>query len=190
MSEPLVGADGQLKEHATLAEARALAHPLRLRILRLCLDTALTNRQLAERLGLDAGTVLHHVRTLTKTGFLRAEPVRTGNRGALERPYRATQKSWRLDTDAVDPSNAVGLAMVDAFRAQYAEAGRESTLSTTMLGVRLKPAAQQAFVERLSHLVRDLKEADDPDGEPVSFYAGLHRQSRPQPGEEPGREPG
>ena len=34
---------------ATPAEAKALASPLRLRILRLCLDQALTNKQLAER---------------------------------------------------------------------------------------------------------------------------------------------
>ena len=59
---------------ATEAEAKALASPLRLRILRLCLDQALTNKQLAGRLGRDPGTVLHHVRTLVATGFL-AEPV-------------------------------------------------------------------------------------------------------------------
>ncbi len=180
-AEPVIGADGVPRQTATLAEARALAHPLRLRILRLCLDTALTNRQLADRLEMDPGTVLHHVRTLARTGFLAADPVRTGPRGALERPYRATLKSWRVDTDAVDPSNAVGLAMVDAFRAQYAEAGRASTLTTAMLGVRLKPDAQEAFVRRVTELVTELKDADDPDGEPVSFYVGLHHQSRPQP---------
>ncbi|HEV8373300.1 MAG TPA: winged helix-turn-helix domain-containing protein, partial [Actinomycetota bacterium] len=78
---------------ATPEEARALANPLRLRILRLSLDQALTNKQLAERLGMDPGTVLHHVRTLVRTGFLAAEAVRQGERGALEKPYRATGKS-------------------------------------------------------------------------------------------------
>ena len=42
-----------VRRPATAAEAKALAHPLRIRILRLCLDQALTNKQLAERLGKD-----------------------------------------------------------------------------------------------------------------------------------------
>src|SRR3970282_146560 len=81
---------------ATADEMRALAHPLRLRILRVTLDRPLTNRQIAERLGRDPGTPLHHVRTLVRGGFLAPEEVRTGKRGALERPYRATGKSWRI----------------------------------------------------------------------------------------------
>ena len=55
---------------ATRAEARALAHPLRLRILRLCLDEALTNREIAERVREQPATVLYHVRTLVRNGFL------------------------------------------------------------------------------------------------------------------------
>ncbi len=178
-----VTVDGQAKRQATLAEARALAHPLRLRILRLCLDTALTNRQLADRLGMDPGTVLHHVRTLTRTGFLAAEPVRAGNRGALERPYLATRKSWRVDVDEVDREGAVGLAMVDAFRDQFAEAGPASTVRTAMVGIRLLPEQLEAFADRMDALVRDLITADDPAGQPLSFYLGLHRQARPQPAE-------
>lgn len=181
MADPQVDEGRATKRQATLAEARALAHPLRLRILRLCLDTALTNRQLADRLGMDPGTVLHHVRTLTRTGFLAPEPVRTGNRGALERPYRATKKSWRVDVDEVDREGAVGLAMVDAFRDQFAEAGPSSTVRTAMLGIRLGPDALAAFTQRLDELVRDASDSDDPAGEPLSFYLGLHRQARPQP---------
>jgi DNA-binding transcriptional ArsR family regulator len=68
---------------ATPEEAKALANPVRLRILRLCLDEALTNKQLAERLGRDPGTVLHHVRSLVATGFLVPDEVRQGEKGAL-----------------------------------------------------------------------------------------------------------
>src|SRR5919201_57526 len=55
---------------ATAEEAKAMGHPMRLRILRLCLDQELTNKQLAERLGKDPGTLLHHVRILVNAGFL------------------------------------------------------------------------------------------------------------------------
>ena len=52
---------------ATDAEARALASGLRLRILRLTLDEALTNKEIAERVGRNPASVLHHVRTLVDT---------------------------------------------------------------------------------------------------------------------------
>jgi predicted ArsR family transcriptional regulator len=82
---------------ATDEEARAIASPLRLRILRLCLDRPLTNKQIAQVLGRDPASVLYHVRTLVRTGFLVAEGERRGARGAREVPYRATGKSWVLD---------------------------------------------------------------------------------------------
>src|SRR5215208_5813154 len=99
----------------TAAEAKALSHPLRMRILRLCLDEALTNKQLAARLGRDPGTVLHHVRTLVRTGFLVPEEVRQGEKGALEKPYRATGRSWSLSLD-VDPAteHTASQAMLEA----------------------------------------------------------------------------
>jgi DNA-binding transcriptional ArsR family regulator len=76
------------------ARARALSSPLRLRILRLCLHKARTNKEIAGILKVNPATALHHVRTLLATGFLRAEEPRTGNRGAREIPYRATGLSW------------------------------------------------------------------------------------------------
>src|ERR687894_44426 len=109
---------------ATVEEAKALANPLRLRILRLTLDQALTNKQLAERLDRDPGTVLHHVRTLVRTGFLVPEEVRQGDKGALEKPYRATGKSWTLSLDADrEVETSASQAMLDAFLAELAEAG-------------------------------------------------------------------
>src|SRR3954454_16351248 len=77
------------------ADARALASTLRLRILRLCLDEPMTNREIALRLDRNPATILHHVRTLTDRGFLAAQPVRRGTRGSREVPYLATRKSWR-----------------------------------------------------------------------------------------------
>ena len=61
---------------ASEREAKALAHPLRLRILRLCWQHELTNKQLAERLDRDPGTVLYHVRQLVAAGLLEQAPVR------------------------------------------------------------------------------------------------------------------
>src|SRR5262245_44839912 len=53
---------GAPRRSATEAEARALASAVRLRIMRLCLDRPLTNKEIAERLGVNPATTLHHVR--------------------------------------------------------------------------------------------------------------------------------
>jgi DNA-binding transcriptional ArsR family regulator len=106
---------------ATVDEAKAVAHPLRLRILRLCGQDELTNRQLADRLGRDPGTVLYHVRQLVDAGFLETTQIRSGVRGALEKPYRSTGLSWRL---ALDGTAADGsMAPIEAFTDELREAG-------------------------------------------------------------------
>src|SRR3954471_22982600 len=109
------------KREATTDEARALANPLRLRILRLCLDEALTNKQLADALGRDPGSTLHHVRMLVDTGFLEPTEVRQGTKGALEKPYRSTGKAWQLSVSAPDHRAGANLAVVDAFRDELSE---------------------------------------------------------------------
>ena len=150
-----------------------MAHPLRLRILRLCLDEALTNRALADRLREQPATVLYHVRTLVKSGFLVAEDERRGRRGAREIPYRATRKSWTLD---FEPTGSAHVAPVDAFRAEMLEAGAEAVLETARLGIRLRPAALRRLRRRIQTAVTRAHDDDDPDGEPVSLYVGLHRR--------------
>ena len=165
---------------ATHDEARALSNPLRLRILRLCLDRAMTNEELAARLGLNAGTVLHHVRLLVATGFLAPEDERRGARGSVERPYRATGKSWTLDVGEEEGSgktNVGTLALIDAFRAEVAESPPEYQVTGARLGVRLTAEQRDAFQARLDALTHDLKDADDPAGEPYGFFAGMHRRA-------------
>lgn len=152
---------------------RALAHPLRLRILRLTLDQALTNKELAERLERDPGTVLHHVRTLVRGGFLVAEKVRGGKRGALERPYRSTGKSWMV---RMAPNLDHTVSVIDAVREEILEAGRDAALSTLRLGVRLT-AADLAELRRRVHALGDEFEVRaDPEGEPIGILAVVHRR--------------
>lgn len=109
------------RRDATAREAKALGHPLRLRILRLCGQGDLTNRQLADRLERDPGTVLHHVRQLVGAGFLEPAPVRTGASGALEKPYRSTGRSWWLSSPLTPADPA--LPGLTAFTEELAESG-------------------------------------------------------------------
>jgi predicted ArsR family transcriptional regulator len=159
----------------TDAEARALASAVRLRILRLCLDEALTNKETAARLDRNPATVLHHVRTLLDTGFLVAEPDRRGARGAREVPYRATGKSWLMD-GAGGPAPGRDPALA-AFLEEVAATG-EQRLESTRLGLRLS-AADRAELDRRLHELLDsyARRPADPDGEKWSLYLGMHPEA-------------
>jgi DNA-binding transcriptional ArsR family regulator len=158
---------------ATRAEARALAHPLRLRILRLCLDEALTNRELADRLDQDPATVLYHVRTLLRTGFLRREAERRGRRGAREIPYRSTRKSWTL---SFEPDTTGTLAMVDATRSELVEAGADGVLELIRTAARLSPERVGELLTRVQALIEETVADDGSGDESVGILVAVHRR--------------
>jgi predicted ArsR family transcriptional regulator len=163
---------------ATPQEARALANPIRLRIIRLCRERSLTNKELAIRLGRDPGTILHHVRMLVAAGFLAPDPERRGARGATERPYRSTGKSWTLDVGDDAPGM---LAMLDAVREELGEGTARDIRTMSRLAVRLSPQGAEHFDVRLSALVEELAAADEPDGEAFGFFVVLHRTREDRP---------
>ena len=151
------------------ADARALASTLRLRILRLCLDEPMTNRELAERLDRNPATLLHHVRTLVDRGFLAAQPVRRGARGSREVPYLATGKSWR--TPGLEGSTRI---LIDTFLEEVALVD-PSEVVATRLGLRLEPAGYEELVQRVSAVFEEFAaRAPTPGGTPYSLFFALH----------------
>jgi DNA-binding transcriptional ArsR family regulator len=160
------------RRRATDKEARALASAVRLRILRLCLDEPLTNKEIAERLDRNPASVLHHVRTLLDTGFLVAEPERRGARGAREVPYRATGKSWLMDIgDRPAPARDPLLA---AFLEKVAAVG-EQPLESARLGLRLSAADREELSRRLRELLDEYaRRPSDPDGQKWPVHLGMH----------------
>jgi predicted ArsR family transcriptional regulator len=158
---------------ATPGEIRALANPLRLRILRLCLDEALTNQEIATRLDRDPGTTLFHVRRLVSEGFLTAEDERPGPRGRIERPYRATGKSWTIRV-AGDASHAS--ATVEAVRQEIVAYGDESVVANVRLGVRLTKRDLASLTRRVRAIGDEYAERDNPNGEPVGVLLLIHRR--------------
>lgn len=165
------------RREATPEEARALANPLRLRILRLCLDEALTNKQIADRLQRDPGTSLHHVRMLVEAGFLEATDVRTGAHGALEKPYRSTGKSWEVSVAESAVREDAHLAVVDAFRSELQEAGAGRTVLLARFANRLDDESLTDFTERLRALLEEFATRDDPGGTPFAFLVGGHQRA-------------
>jgi predicted ArsR family transcriptional regulator len=151
-----------------------------LRILRLCLDEERTNKELADALDRDPGTIFHHVRILVDGGFLRAGEPRRGARGSREKPYLATRLSWGLDFRSAPERVDTTAAMAEAFRDELAEAiaamGRDAILELTRLGVRLRPGDQEELIARLVALYEEFQTRDDPAGEPLSLLLALHRR--------------
>ncbi|HEY8373997.1 MAG TPA: winged helix-turn-helix domain-containing protein [Pseudonocardiaceae bacterium] len=158
---------------ATEAEAATLASAIRLRIIRLTHHEALTNREIAERLGRDPATTLHHVRRLVDHGFLRALPPRRGRRGSREIPYRSTGLSWWLE-DMGNFSLPVREAVLEAFLSEVAEVGT-GDLEQSRLVLRLDEAGLDELRRRLHDLLDEFAaRPSDPDGRSVAVYLALY----------------
>ena len=161
---------------ATDDEAKALASSLRLRILRICLHEPHTNKEIAAILKRDPASILHHVRTLVRTGFLVPEAERRGARGAREVPYRATRKSWHLSTPAQDR------AMIDTFLEEVALVPADQ-IDSARLGLRLSEADMTEFRDRLRELLDYFAERPDDLTQPAwSLFVSVHPDpNQPEP---------
>lgn len=155
------------RRSATDAEARALASGLRLRILRLTLDEALTNKEIADALGRNPASVLHHVRTLVDNGFLCAEAPRRGTRGAREIPYRSTGKAWNMDTQGVTAG-----PIVEAFLSEIADVPPHQRELSRM---RVNGSDLTEFRNRLYDLLLEFyRRPHDSESAPHSIFVAIH----------------
>ena len=73
------------------AELRALAHPLRLRLMELFAETPRTTKQVADLLGEPPTRLYHHVAALERAGLLHLKETRR-NRGTTEKWFEATSR--------------------------------------------------------------------------------------------------
>jgi predicted ArsR family transcriptional regulator len=178
------------KRPPTAAEARALGHPLRLRILFACRERARTNKELVEALGSTPGTIHYHLKPLVAEGFLQPEAPRPGPRGSTEQPYRSTGKSWEL-SGTPQGSRTLLEVGVDELEAARAEA----IVHLTRLGLTLRPADVEELDTRLGQLVEEFADrslsrpgapADElpDDAASLTLFVALHR---PEGGDDPAR---
>lgn len=155
------------------ARARALSSPLRLRVLRLCAFEARTNKELAELLEVNPGTMLHHVRTLVQTGFLAAEPERSGAGGAREVPYRATGRSWTTQVPGLSP------VLLETFLQQI-DGVPPDMIDVSWMGLKLNGQHREEFERRLFELMDEFKErGPDADGETIGVFTSVYADFNP-----------
>ena len=161
------------RRDADEAEAKALASTLRLRILRATLHEPRTNKEIAEVLGLNPASVLHHVRTLVDTGFLIEQPTRRGARGSRERPYLASGKSFYVSTGLDWPEGGRDL-LLETFLEEI-KGLEPGQLDSARLGFRLTAEDRRRVQDRLQAVLDEIATMpSDPEGEPWSLYLGLH----------------
>lgn len=166
--------DEMERRKATEAEASALASGIRLRIIRLTKSEALTNKELAERLGRDPATTLHHVRKLVDTGFLQPQPARRGKRGAKEIPYLSTGLSWALLFNGSSHYRDISCAMLEAYLGEIAETD-VGDLRQRRLVVRMAPEEREELESRIRELLDEFQARPARrDGDHVAVYVATY----------------
>lgn len=142
-----------------------------MRILRLAAQGELTNQQLASALDVSPGTSLYHVRTLLKAGLLEAGDVRTGDRGALERPYKSTGVTWWLNDPLKDAGDDARMAPLRQFWEELVAGPADNLATYATFLLHLTPADVVELDRQLLKVVDRwvLSEADrkaDPQATP------------------------
>jgi DNA-binding transcriptional ArsR family regulator len=154
-------------EGITQQLAKALAHPLRVRILSSLHKGISSPNQLAQELGEPLGNVSYHVKTLLEYNcveLVKTEP----RRGAVEHFYRATERAFFSDSDwAKIPASArkgisgvilesIGQGATDALVAGTIEGRTDSHLTDTPLLL-----DEQGWTEITELLAETLKRANE-----------------------------
>src|SRR5689334_24067742 len=97
----------------------------------------LTNRELAQRLGVDPGHLHFHVRMLLRAGLI--ELADTEGRGR-EKPYRAVAKGFRVAPELLAAGGASDLqaAMIEQVQRAHGLYSEQGTFRGAQLELRLK----------------------------------------------------
>ena len=174
-------------------QIKALAHPLRQRILELMIEAPITTKQVADRLGEKPTKLYHHVETLESAGLIRLVKTKR-KRGTIEKYYEAVAQRFVMDREAVEvrlkaddgqgqletiiaasldetlheirQSMGAGLVRAD-------EAADDSVFIRSHM--RMTPVQMQHLVERLQDWIRECQGSHNPDAEleyglTVAFY--------------------
>lgn len=155
------------ESHVRLHDAgpmRALAHPLRLRLLgMLRLEGPATVGMLAERTGEAAGSISYHIGTLARHGFVEEQPDLARDR--RERWWRAAHEvtSWRSEEFLADPdrhaaSDALRRTVLEAYHRELVAAlEAEATLESEWVAASdSSDGAAQLTLEEFQELSAEL----------------------------------
>jgi len=158
-------------------QLKALGHPLRLRVLE-TLGTsgkeAFTNRELANKLGVDPGHLHFHVRMLLRAGLITLVETDQGR----EKPYRPVARTLRVAPELLASGLTTDLraAMLDEVHRGWSEHGPEGTFRSAQVTARIRP---ERALELITEFVEKARDAEEDDAEPLIITAVLHPPTKP-----------
>jgi DNA-binding transcriptional ArsR family regulator len=152
-------------------QLKALGHPLRLRVLEMLGGEGqepLTNRELANRLGVDPGHLHFHVRMLVRAGLIE----RTEGGKGREKPYRSVASTVRVAPQMLgsELTGDLQAAMLDEVQRAFA-IREEAQFRSAQVTARV--TAEQAL-ELITDLVQKARELEDISLDPLVVTAFLH----------------
>jgi len=153
-------------------QLKALGHPLRLRVLE-TLGTGseehLTNRELANKLGVDPGHLHFHVRMLLKAGLIEL----AGGGSGREKPYRAVARTVRVAPELLASGFISDLraAMLEEVQRGWAQHGAEGTFRSAQVTARIRP---EKALELITEFAEKARDAEEPDAEPLIITTVFH----------------
>src|SRR5438552_8039443 len=159
-----------------LATVKAIAHPLRFRILGRLADGPHTVKEVAAGLGRPPDRLYYHVRILEQHGVVEVADERLVS-GIVERRYRLTGAELSLDPSDRDLARQATDFMADALRQELraaAAVGAEGTLlSRTMVSL---TAEQRGELQaRLRAFLEDVTRDYSGDGDPFTLTIALYQ---------------
>jgi DNA-binding transcriptional ArsR family regulator len=157
-------------------QLKALGHPLRLRVLEVLgeTETPMSNRELAQKLGVDPGHLHFHVRMLLKAGLIQQV---TSERGR-EKPYRSAAKTLKVAPELVSAgASDLQATVVEDVQKGWNAYAEEGQFRFVRINVKISP---EKALEVLSDLVPTFEELEDESEEKLTITAIMH-PSGPDP---------
>jgi DNA-binding transcriptional ArsR family regulator len=138
-------------------QLKALGHPLRVRVLEMLGQEGewqLTNRELAQRLGVDPGHLHFHVRMLLKAGLIEL----AGDSGhGREKPYRTVAKIFRVAPELLASGGAkdIQAAMIEQVQRAHATYSAKGQFRSAQLELRMSIEHARELMTRFLSEARD-----------------------------------
>ncbi len=171
MSEAARSAPSDVLTIERAEQLKALGHPLRLRVLEMlggAGEEPLTNRELAQRLGVDPGHLHFHVKMLLRAGLI----ARAGGGKRREKPYRAVATTVRVAPQLLSSrlTSDLQAAMLDEVQRAF-ETREQGRFRSAQVTARV---TQEQGLELITELVEKARDMEDPAIEPLVITAVMH----------------